>query len=253
MDYYLNEYSLRGQFVSIEDFLKSLREKTLPILKRVEQEAGNVIWKKDSFWQCEICNGISLYNIPSNKNERNAETTMLRVKLRKICQETTFGNSILDGIVIKEYQFDEVCRDTFEENNCFIKALETEGKIISFIHPEYMIEKLPIVVLYDETESNVCLDNIFDISWWDNIPYRKTWRIKGKYLVEVRSNEFEYHAPHFHVTCNEFSISLDLKNGEQFSSSRKKINPKMEQEIGEWYQENKTELEEAWERLHNGQ
>ena len=32
MDYYLNEYSLRGQFASVEDFFESLRNYTFPIL-----------------------------------------------------------------------------------------------------------------------------------------------------------------------------------------------------------------------------
>ena len=38
MGYYINKYSLRGQFQSDDEFLKSLLENTLPVLKKIEEE-----------------------------------------------------------------------------------------------------------------------------------------------------------------------------------------------------------------------
>ena len=38
MDYYLNEYSLRGQFASVEDFFESLRNYTFPILNKIKDD-----------------------------------------------------------------------------------------------------------------------------------------------------------------------------------------------------------------------
>ena len=73
MNYFLNEYSMRGQFKDVDDFFESLRIYTLPALKKIEEQAGNLIWKKDTFWQLEICNGIILSRIPRKKNERSAE------------------------------------------------------------------------------------------------------------------------------------------------------------------------------------
>lgn len=43
MDYYLNEYSLRGQFESVEDFFESLRSYTFPVLKKVNERKENII------------------------------------------------------------------------------------------------------------------------------------------------------------------------------------------------------------------
>ena len=60
MDYYINEYSLRGQFRDLDDFFASLREDTLPVMRRIEDNKENIIWKKDTLWQAEICNGIVL-------------------------------------------------------------------------------------------------------------------------------------------------------------------------------------------------
>ena len=46
MNYYVNEYSLRGQFNNMNDFFDSLRVYTLPVIHKVEAEEGSIIWKK---------------------------------------------------------------------------------------------------------------------------------------------------------------------------------------------------------------
>ena len=69
MDYFLNEYSIRGQYENVEDFFEKLRNYTLPVLNKIEKQDGNIIWKKDTFWQSEICNGITLTKIPQKKND----------------------------------------------------------------------------------------------------------------------------------------------------------------------------------------
>lgn len=51
MDYYLNEYSLRGQFASVEDFFESLRNYTFPILNKIKDKNENIIWKLMFFWK----------------------------------------------------------------------------------------------------------------------------------------------------------------------------------------------------------
>ena len=61
--YYFNEYSLRGQFNDIEDFTDKLIEETIPVLKRIYDEEGNLIYKKDNLWNAKVCNDISLYEV----------------------------------------------------------------------------------------------------------------------------------------------------------------------------------------------
>lgn len=67
MDYYLNEYSLRGQFKNIDEFIETLRTSTLPALNKIQDEKGSILWKKDTFWELEICNGITILNIPKKE------------------------------------------------------------------------------------------------------------------------------------------------------------------------------------------
>ena len=65
--YYFNEYSLRGQFNDIEDFTDKLIEETIPVLKRIYDEEGNLIYKKDNLWNAKVCNDISLYEVLKQK------------------------------------------------------------------------------------------------------------------------------------------------------------------------------------------
>lgn len=167
MDYYLNEYSLRGQFRDVEDFFDSLRNNTLPVLRKIQKQQENIIWKKDTFWQSEICANISLFNIPQKKNERSSELILLKSQLIKLAHEEPFwGSDDESGIEVKEYNFDEKYRDNFEEINCFIKAIESEGRIVSFIHPAYKIPELSITILVNGDAIECFIENIYTVSWW---------------------------------------------------------------------------------------
>lgn len=253
MDYYLNEYSLRGQFKDVDKFFESLRAYTLPVLKKIEEEKGSLVWKKDTFWQLEICKGITLVKIPQKKNERSSEGTALRIQLIKLIREEPFWESGSEtSREIKEYKFDEDYREHFEKSNCFSKALESEGRIVSFIHPAYKIPQLPVIVGCDGTNKKYVLDNIFETAWWKNEPIIKTWNISRKYTIQVRAKEFDYHPPHFHVVSNEYDAVFKLSNGELYTYGKKKWTTQMIAEVQKWYRINKQELQEAWNNLHNG-
>lgn len=251
MDYYLNEYSLRGQFKDVDEFFEKLRTNTLPVLRMIEKKKENIVWKKDTFWQSEICKGINLTRIPQKRNERSAEWIAMQIQLIKLVNSEPFWESgHLSDLKIKEYNFDKEYREYFEDTNCFTKALENEGRIISFVHPSYNISKLPVVVRYDELEEEYCLDNIFETAWWESEPEVKTWNISGKYTIQVRAKEFEYHPPHFHAISNEYAAVFRLNDGQLYKCGKKKWSPSMLAEIKEWYEIHKFELQEAWKLLH---
>lgn len=254
MNYYLNEYSLRGQFKDVDSFFISLRDETLPALKVIEERNEGIIWKKDAFWQCYICDGINFYNIPKRRNERNAETTALKIKLQKLVNEDPFWDGQEETTVrIREYGFDSEYRDYFDSPNCFEKALENEGRIFSFVHPEYRTYKLPIFIQADEENvESYCLDNIYDVSWWDtqNEKGVEHWYINDKYYVEVRANESSYHPPHFHVSYKDYAAVFKLEDGAFYKEGKNKMSMQMRKEIQQWYQLHKAELQEAWIRLH---
>lgn len=254
MDYYLNEYSLRGQYKDIDDFFESLRNYTLPVLQKIEAQKENIIWKKDTFWQLEICNGITLMQIPQRRNERSAEGTLLKMKLMKLVGEGPFWESdYISDLQIVEYKFDEEYRVSFGASNCFSKAIENEGRIVSFVHPNYNMVQLPIVIRNQasDTEYEYKLDNIYNAEWWKDEPEVKNWYISQKYLIQVRAREFEYHPPHFHAISSEFEAVFKLKDGGLYKDGKNKWNTKMISEVQEWYEEHKDELQTAWENIHN--
>ena len=251
MDYFLNEYSLRGQFKDIDEFFDTLRMHTLVVLKKIEEEEGSLIWKKDNFWQSEICNGITLTNIPRKRNERTPEIARLQIQLIKLVNEEPFWESQDEGnLRIKEYKFDEEYRNSFDNPNCFSKALESEGRIVSFIHPNYDIAQLPLVVSYNGLDEEYSLDNIYDMTWWKSEPEIKTWKVSEKYTIQVRAKEFDYHPPHFHAICNEYAAVFKLSNGEMYACGKNKWSMHMITEIQEWYKIHKEELQKAWNLLH---
>lgn len=251
MDYFLNEYSIRGQFKDVGEFFETLRNYTLPVLKKIGEQNDNVIWKKDTFWQLEICKGVTLTQIPKKKNERSPELVVLQNQLIKLINEEPFWESDCEcNLEIKEYRFDMGYREHFKEPNCFSKAMESEGRIVSFVHPNYKISKLSIIVRYNKVCDQYSLDNIYEIGWWKNEPEVKNWKALQKYVVQVRAKEFEYHPPHFHVICNEFAAVFKLSDGELYTYGKKKWTTQMITEIQEWYKIHKEELQNAWERLH---
>ncbi len=251
MDYYLNEYSLRGQYSDIEDFFGHLREETLPVLNKIQQEEGNVIWKKNSFWESEICRGVCLTRIPLKRNERSGELPLLMNQLIKLAYEDPFWEDDHDpNLIIEKYEFDEEYSINFEQVNCFTKAIENEGRVISFFHKEYVRSQLPVIVKQEDKDSEYNIDNIYTLSWWDKEPEIRTWRANSKYSVQVRANEFDYHPPHFHVIYNEYSAVFKVRDGSLYKDGRKKWTTQMIAEVQEWYQIHNDELQEAWENLH---
>lgn len=249
MDYFLNEYSIRGQFRDIEDFFESLRTRTLPVLKKIEEEKENVIWKKDTFWQLEICNGITLGKIPHIRNQRSGEVVALKNRLIKLINSQPFWGDDCD-LEIKEYRFDKEYKDKFEEPNCFSKALQSEGSVVSFVHPSYAVDQLLVILMQNGVEKECRIENIYDEKWWKCKPEIRKWNISEKCIVQVRAKEFDYHPPHFHVICNEYEAVFKLSDGMLYKQGKKKMTQKMISDIQIWYQKNKVELQTAWEILH---
>lgn len=254
MNYYINEHSLRGQFEKADDFWNSIREYTLPALKKIESNNENVIWKKDSLWQTAVCEDYTLaqlLNAKGGKNERSGITAALKIKLLKLVNQEPYW-SIDEGseVEVCEYGFDFPYSKTFPKVNCFTEAIANEGRILSFVHENYKRDTLEFIVIINGKEKNLCLDNIYSKEWWKKEPLIKTWRLEGGYLIEIRSNEYTYHPPHFHVSYNEFEVVFRLADGQLYRSGKKNPSPKFFQVIREWYGENAEFLQNAWNEFH---
>lgn len=248
--YYFNEYSLRGQFNDIEDFTDKLIEETIPVLKRIYDEEGNLIYKKDNLWNAKVCNDISLYEVL--KQKRIPAISRFKSQLSKYFFDEPYWNQDDNyEINIKEYKFDEEYSCNFEKVNSFVLALDNEGSIISFTHPQYRHKLLSVIVDVGEIkDKEYHIDNVYNIHYWDKEQEIKKWTVLDKYLVQVRAKEFDYHPPHFHVLNNEYEAVFRLNDGKLYKDGNKKWTSSMLSEIKAWYVDNKSELIDAWENLH---
>ena len=161
----MNEYSLRGQFKNIDEFIETLRTSTLPALNKIQDEKGSILWKKDTFWELEICNGITILNIPQKRNERNMEVTALKSKLRQLCTEKPHWRRVMrlaERAVLFHININGR-KNTFGENHIDMRNI-TNSNILS--DWSWMFKKSISVPLYDRkisigqncTFSNVSFD-----------------------------------------------------------------------------------------------
>lgn len=254
MNYVMNDFSLRGQFSCTEAFYDSIRIYTIPVLKEIQKEEGSIIWKKDTFWQQEVCPGINLQNIRPKKNERSPELTRLKQQLQTLYNTEPYWNEEEENTILGiQYYFDEAISNDFPVMNCFIKAYSMDGRIVSFEHSEYQSEKLEFLIEYKDEEKLCSLENIYSLDWWKKEQGIIKWpRIKGLYRVEVRAREEDRHMPHFHVTYNEYSAVFAIKDGKLIEKGKPPIPENMVKNIFEWYKVHRKELEESWKQLHTG-
>lgn len=252
MNYYINEYSLRGQFCNINEFFDTLRKYTLPVLAKVKSEEGSIIWKKDTLWNCKVCQNCTLREIQPNRNERDPELTKLKLSLREMYwNPPLWSENEINSENVLEYRFDEEYRGKFTVQNCFTEAWKNEGRIISFLHPCYQMDILAFIASVNGEKYTLELDNIYSIKWWEQSPEIKKWIIDDIYLVEVRGKEFEYHPPHFHVSSSDYQAVFHLKTGEFFRGSKEGMPSNFLRDVKRWYEEHKTELEDSWNLLHS--
>lgn len=247
MGYYINEYSLRGQFQSDDEFLKSLLENTLPVLKKIEEEEG-IIYKEAMLWDCKVTSKCNLRDFLLT--QRKPITTRLKICYQKLLNDPYYNDMEEKFPNEVEYNFDEEYKENFSSENCFLHAWKDEKKVISFEHEEYKDEILPLKILWDENNIELVeLNNICHKSWWDKEFKVHKWDFEG-YHVEIRAREHNNHAPHFHVTAAECKISFDLKTCLVLDSNIKPLPQGIEKDIREWHAEHKEELEGAWNLLH---
>lgn len=250
MDYYLNEYSLQGQFSNEDEFLKSIRENTIPVIKKIGEEDGSILYKKDTFWSLNVCEGRCLQDIQYSKRKRSPEIAILKQFIQKniIAKPYCCWDNVDYGLLYKVDGGKEQLIE--EERNSFILAIDTEGKIVSFEHPDYKANLLHFLLKDDEKCYDLEIDNIWNSSWWKLPPAKvQSWMISAKYRVEVRSREFEHHAPHFHVLCSDYAAVFSLKDCGILAKSEK-LPGGMIKEVNEWFEEHKDMLRAAWVALH---
>lgn len=135
MELILNEFSLAGQFESLEeDFLKYFKTELKPMLD-VIAEQGVKILKKTDFYDCKITKDISILQLLNQVNSPLA--TILKSYIVKVAFEQPFWDEDVCTCEGTEYQY-PVESDI---PNCFTEAVERQIPMYSFPHEQFDVEE----------------------------------------------------------------------------------------------------------------
>lgn len=249
--YYWNEYSLRGQFKTVEEFATSMQEHTLPLLNDIMKNNGVIFFKKTDFWQMEICPNYTLDNMTKDSKVRYASLSALKIKIQKLMYDEPYWDlEEIPNIRIKTYKFDMEYCQKFAKDNCFLHALENSDNIISFWHEEYQKNRLYFDIECKNGIEERYLPNMACVAHLPEISITRQWRIRNGVNAFIRLKEPANHKPHFHIKCDSgYEGSFDLFTGEPLKDSGVNLK-RMRVEVRDWHKENISDLKEAWIKFH---
>lgn len=156
MEYVLNEFSIDEQFEDVDEFLDSLQELTLPVLKKLEQNDINLL-KSNNIYTCKITKDSTFYEIIQSKNYSRSYPELSRIKglLIQLFTSDPYWDLDFKSIPDSEYK----CEVTGQLNgHCIGEALERNTSLVSFEHDNF--KKNKIEVIKDGVINNV--NNIYN-------------------------------------------------------------------------------------------
>lgn len=268
MDYYLNEYSLRGQFSSYEEFFSFCAKNVLPVIDKIESD-NDQIYKKEDYWNLPVCGETILENVLKyNKqyNHRYSRYQAVHKRLQKLVHRGPYIQSedTIEDIRIREHFFDTNSAIETDHSNSFyqVAANIDSGRLVSFVglNDIYSHWSLRLKIEKDNADSSVDtididIKNAYDNSCWSYFKEVKKWPIiDDKYIVSVRADECDRHEPHFHVSDLDsnamvFSIrdcSILAPDPEKKDHRREQWQRDMCARITKWYLNNMQDLKKAW-------
>lgn len=133
----INDFSLDGQFSDIDEFLDSLYDSTLPMLKRLEPLKIKIVRSYYSY-ESKVTRDKSLNELLISRG--NPEITKLKGQIQKLLFEEPYWEDDIKSIN-KIYE----CDYTKQKNSfCLAEALEREIPVLSFEHEGFKESSIEI-------------------------------------------------------------------------------------------------------------
>ncbi len=249
MDVILNDFSLQGQYASLDDFAESLIKNVFPCM-----ELSKVL---------PICFLLKSYN---TYNQKVTQTETLMSCLRNCRSNTAFQylKAFISQYIIRQPYWEDNQKTPPEVlANCLTEAFFRNGALLSFVPNKGYVGKCTTVFVKEKNEKvfNVtdkksfleCLDEkkLFPLAC-NNISFGGT---SCKFSVHTGQSESRHKEPHFHIRTADGSktttvslLTFDLLVEKQFYEEqllcfRKEI------EIAR-LERNKFKLVELWNYYH---
>lgn len=250
MDIVVNDYSLEGQFSNSEDFIDTLIKSTIPILDKIKEKKYN-LWKKSNFYNSPICYNETLYTILNHMSSHPAIQ-----KIKSDLVEITHNEPFWDTNPISPTLangLDFQCSYSQEYPNCFSEGYHRNAMLLSFVHPNFGIDEVPIS-MYGTLHKihNACSLHSFSnhlAAFGEPVtPLPKnSFIICNDCQFEIRFSETNHSLPHFHVKKGDFAISIKIAGLSTLSGS---LPLSTKKEVLKWARNNISKIKSLWNSCH---
>lgn len=198
MDVILNDFSLQGQYASLDDFADSLEKNVFPCMELSKVLPICFFLKSHTTYEQKITQNETLETCLRNYRSKTV-FQYLRVFISKYILSQPFWN-------------DDKKTPPESSATCLTEAFYRNGTLLSFIPNEGFDGKYAVVFVKDKSEkvSNVtdkrsfleCLDekNVFSLAC--NISFEGT---SCKFSVHTGQSESRHNEPHFHIKTSDDS------------------------------------------------
>ena len=195
MDLIFNDYSLSGQYSTIQDFLSCLNNNIIPCLEIAKRKRIPLLKKYDTYSR-KVLSDTSLRNLLSARGN----VLLMKFKLQ-----------------IAALQTEPYWNMNSDSKDCLSEAVLRNASLLSFIPSNYDKKNITVEI---GNEKKVII-NSFDknsfleaLSSFDIINLSNNFTIPefSRYEYEIRLREPSNHIPHFHVLVdkkNSASVSLE--------------------------------------------
>lgn len=196
MDLIFNDYSLNGQYSSVQDFLDCLCRNIVPCLEIAKRKKISLLKSYDTYSK-KVLSNKKLYDLFSIKGN----VLLLKFKAQ-----------------IAALQTEPYWNLNSENNDCLLEAASRQASLLSFIPSDYS-QKNIIVEINGEKKNIINSFNkssfLEALSNFDIINLSNKFHIPGftRFDYEIRSKEPSNHVPHFHVLVDKkYSSSVSLED-----------------------------------------
>ncbi len=149
MDLILNDYSISKQFSSLDNFLDSILEHTLPMLSLIYANDNN-LYKTYDAYDLKFFDDITINKLIQNPMyNAYPEITSLKRMLCALIEEPFWEDNPLTDCEA-EYECECVGKFPGIEPNCFSEAFERGAILFSFEHNDFKCFKIDVLKNIDK-------------------------------------------------------------------------------------------------------
>lgn len=196
MDLVINEFSLDGNFNTVDDFLDSLID-VIKIEKVMNRNSLNLL-KHHDFYCSQVTSNHTLLEIFNDNSYRTRpEIRRLKIIMSKLINEPPYWNDS------QKHSDEDYYYCEYTDKNCnysLAEACERDQMVLSFLHENFREPSIKIkknsdeINLYNIFNYRKLLDVLYDKEAIDSTCYCMSWFIDSKISTEYLEEEYGFNS-----------------------------------------------------------